>query len=254
MDEATALAAGQDPASTETAKHKRGHRRRNAQVPRFPANAAWLLLLFVAGCALFYAGLEYKKTRQTAADGLMPKQAYTLPAFKDFEQSYPDFHAIGTVAAPAIQYDVESAFAVLHACQPVASSYSSEADLRGGRMVEGVPIRPGMNVHRLLRQEYEMRVHLISQLGLFFEAAAMHKYAQRQLALYRSVEKREQERVKRGLAPLVEQIGLLQKVIDAQHALTAWHTKLQTAYLATLYSCRDDARAAVATRLKGHLQ
>lgn len=165
---------------------------------------------------------------------------YELPTFLE---SLEDFHVIREKEFSMLR-DVEKIFDTVLGCYPTYSRYSKTYDLKGFEM-NGLPVLPGDRDDRLLQQEADRRNKIIDDIALYHQAKVNLKYHTRLLAYYESLEKRSQERVRRGLASIPEQIGFMEKVAKARLDVESWRARLSASQLSLIAYCRDGERDSV---------
>lgn len=179
----------------------------------------------------------------------MDKQnkVYSLPTF-----AIPtNFHALENPDNSVSFNKMIQIFDAVMACYPTYSRFDD--NVKGNMLVYGIPITPTERDDRLIQQEAQTRTAIIENIGTFMQAVEMKKQAGRQITLYRSLESRSQERVKRGLAPMTEQIGFMDKVVNSYSHYHDWSVKVITAGAAIISHCQNADRANVEAILKEYV-
>lgn len=175
------------------------------------------------------------------------KKVYSLPTFT----SPIDYRSFETPKESISFTEIVYIFDAVMACYPATSRYGDDKDFKGGGWVGGIPITTTERDDRLIQQEAQTRTTIISSIGTFLQAVEMRKQASRQIALYRSLESRSQERVKRGLAPVTEQITFMEKVVSAYSDYHEWNTKVISSGATVIAYCKNSDRDKVSKILEG---
>jgi hypothetical protein len=107
------------------------------------------------------------------------------------------------------------------------------------KVVWEMPLYSSAEVTRRLDRENQRRQTTAQILGNFSEALARKNQALRLVSLYRSLEKRAQERVLQGLTGTEEQIGYLEKTADAHSQLLRAKADVMQYRLQLVSLCTD---------------
>jgi len=177
----------------------------------------------------------------TAPKAESVQRIYSLPSFTN----PVDFHTLEKSDTSVSFNEIVHIFDTVMDCYPAESRYGPDKDFRGNEWIGGVPITTTERDDRLIQQEALTRTTIISSIGVFMQAVEMRSNASRMIAIYRSLEARSLERVKRGLAPVSEQIGFTEKVASAYSDYYDWNTKVVTAGASVIAYCRNNMRGNV---------
>lgn len=107
------------------------------------------------------------------------------------------------------------------------------------KIVLEMPLYSSAEVTRRLDRENQRRQTVADILGNFSEALARKNQALRMVSLYRTLEKRSQQRVLQGLTGTEEQIGFLEKTADAHSQLLKAKSDVMKYRLQLVSLCTD---------------
>lgn len=186
-------------------------------------------------------------------------QPYRIPTFSGKPN---DFKKFAPAMLPAMKVDSDMLFNAVVNCFPERVPWGLQVDMVGGaRMSEGnaittfdnsglakyyvgvvakLPLYSSEELNKQRQSELTRRESIAGNVKTFLSALASQRRAKRQIGLYTSLEARSQERVALGLADTSEQIGFLEKVIEAQSQLDDSEAALDGSRLALSGQCRDE--------------
>jgi len=143
------------------------------------------------------------------------------------------------VKAPHI--DADSVFRYVSSCFPEKSKWNLDVRLKGQVALSGnvlnddgiesslgssyvavvasLPLYSAGEISREKEREYKRRMDIAGNVSNFISAIASRNHSVRELALYRSLEKRAAIRVQQGVVAVAEQVQYLEKVASAQESL-----------------------------------
>lgn len=175
----------------------------------------------------------YKNTEW--ADESKPAPAAKPYGLETFHGDQTAFNAETVPLGKVKEIDNDTLFSEIIRCYPAESLFDGELKLQTtaspikskdkdydnyyAKIVWEMPLYSSAETSRRLDRENQRRQTTADILGNFSEALARKNQALRMVSLYRSLEKRSQDRVKRGLAETAEQIGFLEKTADAHSQL-----------------------------------
>lgn len=161
-----------------------------------------------------------------------------------------DFHVVEHGSLPAFNNGYVELFDKVIACYPVPSHFAANLDIKGA-VSEYPDFSVEREIDRTTQQELvTVRKMVTEYITVFFTALKSWGISSRRLQLMRSLEKRSQVRVMRGLTFLTEQESHLKNVLDAQQQMFDVEVQLNTARLGLLSICEDDQRMEVDQFLK----
>lgn len=213
-----------------------------------------LLLLFTPAILA-----NTKVDKQAPPDLKIPP--YQIPTFSGKPN---DFKKIAPAMQPAMEVDSDLLFRAVVTCFPERVPWGLELDAVGGArytdqqntistfdtsglsryyvgVVAKMPLYSAEELNRQRQSEYTRRGEVAKNIEALLSALATQRRAKRQLGLFTSLEARAQERVALGLVGAEEQVGYLEKVIEAQSKLDDAEAGLDGARLALIGQCRDEA-------------
>lgn len=182
-----------------------------------------------------------------------PKQApFELETFHGDDTA---FNAENVPLKKVKEIDNDTLFTEILKCYPAESLFdgelkfvstaspikSNDADYDNyyAKVVWEMPLYSSAETSRRLDRENQRRQATATILGNFSEALARKNQALRLVSLYRSLEKRSQERVAQGLAETTEQIGFLEKTADAHSQLLKAKADVMKFRLQLVSLCTD---------------
>ena len=140
--------------------------------------------------------------------------------FYKFKSSYRATHQIDTTEVFnrfTACYPAKSNFDVEVKLQTGFKSYNSDTtgqDKFYGGIVATMPLFSANENERLRNQEYKRRQELSKLIASLVGVVTKRNLAVRKIALFESLERREQLRVKTGLVPVSEQVSYLEKLAN----------------------------------------
>lgn len=181
---------------------------------------------------------------------------YTLPTFHGTEPAIND-HVDPLIKGPTINAD--TIFQKVLACYPHKSKWKIDVELRGSmasdnvisdsgnalgknyvQIVASMPLYSAKEMDRAIRNEHDLRTETAKTVAQFVKAIAERNNGLRKLALYESLEARSAVRVKSGVVAATEQVGYLEKVVNAHEAVTQAEAEIMTARIALSAMCAGD--------------
>ena len=184
---------------------------------------------------------------------------YRIPTFSGKPN---DFKKFAPAMQTAMKVDSDLLFNAVVNCFPERVPWGLELDAIGGAryaeqntittfdtsglsryyvgVVAKLPLYSAEELNKQRQAELTRREAVASNVKIFLSALASQRRAKRQLGLFTSLEARAQERVALGLADTTEQIGYLEKVIDAQSQLDDAEAALDGSRLSLSGQCRDE--------------
>lgn len=117
-------------------------------------------------------------------------------------------------------------------------------------LVFRIPLWSALELDKEREREVGRRISTATQVGNFLSALAEYQITNRELALYRSLEKRSQERVALGVAETSEQVKYLEKVANLDRGATAIRARLISARVILQGLCTEDKAGIVDEYLK----
>jgi len=126
---------------------------------------------------------------------------------------------------------------------PVSGQYQSTSNNYIG-IVGRIPLWSAAEIDRDREREIGRRGVISGAIGTYISALAEHKLTERELDLYRALEKRSQERVALGIVETREQVSYLEKVANLEGKLIKTSSDLIRSRISIAGMC-DDRKAWV---------
>ena len=183
--------------------------------------------------------------------------SFQIPTFSDEVQ---DFHVISapnpfkTIDADLITKTVNSCYPVpamnLDVSLKVGTNYrptqtsstiqtADSASYYAG-VVASMPLYSGVEIDKEQKIAIDRKEKTSGLVAQLLTALSTKSRTSRMLTLYRSLEKRSQQRVKDGIVSVDEQIGFLEKVALVQGELDDANAKIEGSRLALIHQCTDN--------------
>lgn len=167
------------------------------------------------------------------------RQVYDLPtAFS--EENY-DFHDFPVFGNPNLNEWQEYIFDQMVECYPAPSRFDSKRNMKAVDPVYGVNVIE-REIERITQQELTTRERFVGMIQTYFTALSDYWIQSRHLSLLLSLERRSQERVRRGLVSLPEQVQFMEKVVSARSAFSTTEVGLSASVVAVLSVCKENQR------------
>lgn len=125
------------------------------------------------------------------------------------------------------------------------------SDRATGALVASMPLYSGIELDRERTREYQRRTDAAKIVGELIEATSKSHVLEREVELFRAVERRAQERVKHGVAETVEQLDALKTLADREGQLYQQRAKVVASQLAAEATCDKGKAHMVRDALKG---
>jgi hypothetical protein len=192
------------------------------------------------------------------SDVKAPKiEPYKLPTLQD---NQVDFKDDIPALRPAPKVNPDDIFNAVLSCYPEKSKFKIDLGLVAGMrstldeydsdswpsisehyvgIVAKMPIYSASEQSRERQWEYQRRTATAQSVATFTKALADRNYAYRLMGLYLSLEARSQVRVQQGVASVDEQVGLLEKVAQAQRDVVTQESILVQQRLSLVALCED---------------
>ena len=182
---------------------------------------------------------------------------------------------ITTPGAPAAKpkpIDARAVWEAAQACWPAKSFFKIEvrAEARAGSrytfneaagivsgdrvtgaLVASIPLYSGIELDRERTREYQRRMDAAKVVGELIETTTRVHVLQREIDLWRAVERRAQERVRFGVAETAEQLAALKSLAETEGQLLMHQAKAMAAQLAAEATCEVGRAHLVREALKG---
>lgn len=182
-----------------------------------------------------------------------------------------DFKVFNDSYLPTKQPNSRHIFDVVMACFPAESNFKFEVKAQTGyktkaagfsgdediNLQEGfyagivaeVPLFSASENSRAREREYDRRSNVAALVGSFTGLITSRNLAIRKIALFRSLERREQLRVKTGLVPVSDQVAYLEKIANEYQKRDQAKADIEAARLQLLAHCSLDRSDYMASYL-----
>jgi hypothetical protein len=184
-------------------------------------------------------------------------EPYELPTLQNNTTNFKDDIP---ALRPAPKVNPDDIFNAVLSCYPEKSKFKLDLDLVAGMrstldeydstnwpaisehyigIVGKMPLYSATEQTRERQWEYQRRTATAQSVATFTKALADRNYGYRMMGLYLSLEARSQVRVKQGVANVEEQIGLLEKVAQAQREVVTQESILVQERLSLVGLCEE---------------
>ena len=174
---------------------------------------------------------ESSKTVHTELEPLVPEKAINADGlFQMIINCYPADSKFNLELAAVGRVTSAETFSVEDDNAGLAKSYAG--------IVMKMPIYSSSENYRMRETEYKRRDDTANRVGQFVSAITDRNNALRELGLYRSLENRSRIRISEGIVSASEQIGYLEKVIEAEKKLVTSRADIMKSRLSLAGQCR----------------
>lgn len=192
------------------------------------------IIMFIIAIFLYFYAIITIDSRHTVTTNA--SNVYELPTL------FPmvDFHHIDAIYENIPNSKYDDVMRAVSRCVPFEpmNTYSLRDSYISNKY--DISLSGGTGERRVWIQEQELRLKLAETTGKLLLNIENMKYNYRMLQLFRSLEKRSQDRVKRGLTGVDEQVGYLKQVYEYEHLFLQSKNDYDVARISILSFCSMD--------------
>ena len=212
-------------------------------------------ILVIPLALLLYLFLLPSESEQVQPEFDTAPIPYILPTFDEQQQ---DFRIINKPKKLEVEQAFITTMKLVQQCFPVQTEFDKGIeDLpKGEHAIRNIyiPIKAGIGEKRLALMEANIRLRIVDTVEALFKAVSHHHHKSRQLQLYKSLEKRSQVRVMKGVTGLEEQTAQLDKVVQIEIEVEQARIEANSKRVALLSMCSKGKSTELDNYIRGFIK